>query len=348
MSTVWSPRRRAASPTSSRPAATSSASPPRPTTAAAPCPGPSASSPGPATSSQSGGTSPSRTASPVSAAAEAVGQAITTASSHSGRGRTLKVASTITPSVPSAPTWSFGRSYPATFLTTRPPPATSAPSAPTTRMPIRRSRARPCEARSGPARLAARTPPTVVASGRGGSSGSHCPERASVSATRASGQPASRVTVMSCAWWSRTRARRSRRTSTSRRRGGAPTSRCAPRPLAMSANPPAAAARTQLCTSATLPGRTTQPGTIPSTASSGPPGRAWAPPTTSVHALTAPPAGAARASRRRPSRRGRSCGDWRGPPGRTRRGAASSRGGRRDRRGAGPGRSSPPRSRARP
>ena len=50
--------------------------------------------------------------------------------------------------------------------------------------------------------------------------------------------------------------------------------------------------------------------------------------------VTSPPGGAARASRRTPWRRGRSCAGWRAPRGRRRRAAASSRAGRRARRGA--------------
>src|SRR5437667_103552 len=89
-------------------------------------------------------------------------------------------------------------------------------------MPSRRSRTRPWEARSGPERFAAMRPPTVVASARGGSSGSHWSPVASVLASAASVQPASTVTVMSPAWWSMTRARRSSPSTTSSRAGGAP------------------------------------------------------------------------------------------------------------------------------
>src|SRR5437773_1816909 len=60
--------------------------------------------------SHRGATSLAITPSAASAAASTERAPITTASSHAGRGRTLNVASTITPSVPSAPTWSFGRS----------------------------------------------------------------------------------------------------------------------------------------------------------------------------------------------------------------------------------------------
>ena len=51
----------------------------------------------------------------------------TTVAETSGRGETLNVASVIRPSVPSEPQYSFGRSYPATFLTTLPPPLILSP-----------------------------------------------------------------------------------------------------------------------------------------------------------------------------------------------------------------------------
>src|SRR5438874_436171 len=73
-------------------------------------------------------------------------------------------------------------------------------------------------------------PPIVVASGHGGSRGNHWPLVASVFASAASVQPASTVTVMSPAWWSTTRTRRSSPSTTSSRAGGAPTLMCAPSP----------------------------------------------------------------------------------------------------------------------
>ena len=91
------------------------------------------------------------------------------------------------PSVPSEPTISFGRSKPATFLTTLPPPRASVPSARTSEMPMMRSRTDPYRARRGPKAFAATMPPTVARSGRGGSSASRWPAaRASAEAPRES------------------------------------------------------------------------------------------------------------------------------------------------------------------
>ena len=49
----------------------------------------------------------------------------------------------ISPSVPSEPTISLGRSKPATFFTTLPPPRAAVPSARTMEMPMIRSRTLP-------------------------------------------------------------------------------------------------------------------------------------------------------------------------------------------------------------
>src|SRR5205807_1958724 len=57
--------------------------------------------------------------------------------------RSKSVASTITPRVPSDPTRSLSRSYPATFLTTRPPARAIVPSVRAVRVPMRRSRTPP-------------------------------------------------------------------------------------------------------------------------------------------------------------------------------------------------------------
>src|SRR5262245_50331395 len=151
-------------------------------------------------------------------------------------------------------------------------------------MPRSRSRTVPCDARSGPDRLAATRPPIVVRSGCGGSSGSHWPAVASCPWRLASGQPASTVTVMSAAWWSSVRCRRSRRRRMSSARGAPPTSRCAPRPDATRRAPE----RTTACTSPIPAGRTTQPGTTPSTWSPAVPPAANSAPTMVAQSITPP------------------------------------------------------------
>src|SRR5262249_12073103 len=151
-------------------------------------------------------------------------------------------------------------------------------------MPRSRSRTVPCDARSGPDRVAATRPPTVARSGWGGSSGSHWPAVASRAWRPASEQPASTVTVMSAAWWSSVRCRRSRRRRTSSARGAAPTSRCAPRPDATRRAPE----RTTVCTSPTPAGRTTHPGTTPSTWSPAAPRAANSAPTMVAQSITMP------------------------------------------------------------
>src|SRR5262249_54183697 len=77
---------------------------------------------------------------------------------------------------------------------------------------------------------------------------------------------------------------RSSRTSASRLRGRAPMSRCPPTPEA-TMRPPA---RATAWTSATLPGRTTHPGTTPSTWSAGPPGVTNLRPVISDQSITKP------------------------------------------------------------
>ena len=61
----------------------------------------------------------------------------------SGSGWSRKVTVAIIPRVPSEPTISFGRSKPATFLTTLPPPCASRPSERTSEIPMIRSRTDP-------------------------------------------------------------------------------------------------------------------------------------------------------------------------------------------------------------
>src|SRR5262245_13508994 len=151
-------------------------------------------------------------------------------------------------------------------------------------MPRSRSRTVPCDARSGPDRLAATRPPILVRPGCGGSSGSHWPAVASWAWRLASGQPASTVTVMSAAWWSSVRCRRSRRRRMSSARGAAPTSRCAPRPDTTRRTPE----RTTACTSPTPAGRTTHPGTTPSTWSRSAPRVANSAPTMVAQSITVP------------------------------------------------------------
>ena len=86
---------------------------------------------------------------------------------------------------------------PVTFFTTLPPLFTIDPSASTARMPMTISRGRPKAAPSGPAMPVASAPPMVARSGSGGSSGSHCSERASTACSAPTVHPACTVTVRS-------------------------------------------------------------------------------------------------------------------------------------------------------
>ena len=79
-----------------------------------------------------------------------------------GAGKTLKESCTITPRRPIEPTISFGRSKPAAFLTTLPPPVISRPAESTKRTPITKSRTPPWRQAPGPEAPAATTPPSVA------------------------------------------------------------------------------------------------------------------------------------------------------------------------------------------
>ncbi len=85
----------------------------------------------------------------------------TSVASVSGRGRTFSVTSVMIPSVPHDPASSLQRSYPVTFLTTRPPDLNVSPRPDTAVTPRKWSRAAPALIRRGPARFAATVPPMV-------------------------------------------------------------------------------------------------------------------------------------------------------------------------------------------
>jgi hypothetical protein len=105
---------------------------------------------------------------------------------------------TITPSRPMEPTISLGRSNPAAFLTTFPPPVISRPVPSTNCTPMMKSRTPPCRKALGPEVPAATTPPRVApARARGGSKGRYWPCSASASETSATGVPARAVKVSS-------------------------------------------------------------------------------------------------------------------------------------------------------
>ena len=87
----------------------------------------------------------------------------------SGSGCRRKTTSATRPSVPREPHRRRGRSKPATFFTTLPPPWAMTPSARTSVTPMTRSRTAPNRVRRGPNAFAATTPPTVARSGSGGS-----------------------------------------------------------------------------------------------------------------------------------------------------------------------------------
>ena len=85
----------------------------------------------------------SRTATTTARTWAPVGRSTVTVALASGSGWSLKVTEVISPSVPSEPTKRRGRSKPATFFTTLPPPLATTPSARTMERPMMRSRAVP-------------------------------------------------------------------------------------------------------------------------------------------------------------------------------------------------------------
>ena len=87
-----------------------------------------------------------------------------------GCSRTATLA--MRPSVPREPVKSLPRSYPATFLMTRPPDDATLPSESTTVAPMMRSRGPPYRCRAGPESAVANSPPTVPP-GSAGSTASH-------------------------------------------------------------------------------------------------------------------------------------------------------------------------------
>ena len=93
------------------------------------------------------------------------------------------------PNPPKPPTWSFVRSYPATFLTTLPPAFTSRPSPVATVHPRRWSRTGPKPWRNGPAVALATTEPSVRSGRPGGSRASHIPSSASFLRSASNGVP---------------------------------------------------------------------------------------------------------------------------------------------------------------
>jgi hypothetical protein len=184
----------------------------------------------------------------------------------SGSGRSLSVAPTITPIVPSEPTRSLGTSYPVTDLTTLAPPHVIVPSAWTKRTPSVRSRAVPWRRRNGPLALVARTPPIVRVAPPMGSMGSSWFFPPSVRARAESLTPASTLTTMSSATYSVTASSRLRSTTRSRRRGGFPRPTAAPLPRGDTASLSAWASAKRRLTSSTRPGLAIQRGRMPSTA----------------------------------------------------------------------------------
>ena len=109
----------------------------------------------------------------------------------------------MTPHIPRLPTISLGRSNPAAFLTTLPPPRMTRPRPSIMRTSMTKSRTPPKRSRPGPAALAATVPPNVAPdSTQSGSKGRYCPFSASVALISFKGVPAWAVMVYSDAWYS--------------------------------------------------------------------------------------------------------------------------------------------------
>src|SRR5712692_6703353 len=182
-----------------------------------------------------------------------------------GRGCKRNTASAMTPSVPSDPAASFGKSYPATFFTTLPPLRAKVPSAKASVTPMMRSRKEPNRARNAPLSLVARMPPMVARSGQSGSSASRCPCSASVRSNWSTLHPACTVAVMSPQACSRIPLSRAVERTRSARRGGFPQPIFVPLPRGITASPARLAQARTFPSSSCVPGSTTIPGRTPST-----------------------------------------------------------------------------------
>src|SRR5229473_3026837 len=182
-----------------------------------------------------------------------------------GRGCKRNTASAMTPSVPSDPAASFGKSYPATFFTTLPPLRAKVPSAKASVTPMMRSRKEPNRARNAPLSLLARMPPMVARSGQSGSSASRCPCSASVRWNWSTLHPACTVAVMSPQACSRIPLSRAVERTRSTRRGGFPQPIFVPPPRGITASPARLAQARTFPSSSCVPGSTTIPGRTPST-----------------------------------------------------------------------------------
>ena len=187
--------------------------------------------------------------------------------SESGSGCSRKVAVATRPSVPSDPTIIFGRSKPATFLTTFPPPFAGTPSARTRETPMMRSRRDPYRVRRAPKPFVARRPPIVCRSGSGGSRARRCRCAATARCSSARVMPASTTMIWSEGACSTMRVRCSVRRTASSRRGGRPRESAVPPPT----NPTRALARAfssrKTAASSTVEGEKTSFGRTPRIAS---------------------------------------------------------------------------------
>src|ERR1700722_6496003 len=189
-----------------------------------------------------------------------------------GIGCSRKLARVITPSVPSAPVTSFGRSYPATFFTTLPPLEANVPSGSAIVTPIIRSRNAPYRIRNEPLSFAERIPPTVARSGHSGSMAMRWPCSASVFCRSWIVQPASTLTVKSAQAYSITRLSRAVERIRSARIGGLPQQVFVPPPRGTTHSPVASPPRSAAASSVSLPGSKTICGWTPATLSPGPAG----------------------------------------------------------------------------
>src|SRR6476659_7086003 len=108
------------------------------------------------------GTSPARIAADTAAPALSVSaNAATMVHGANGLGRSARVASVMMPRVPSEPTISVGRSYPATPFTVRRPVRNTSPEASTTSRPSTASVVTPYFTQQSPPAFVDRLPPSV-------------------------------------------------------------------------------------------------------------------------------------------------------------------------------------------
>src|SRR5205814_10224687 len=161
----------------------------------------------------------------------------TTGHAASGAGVSRSHTDVITPSVPSEPTSSAVRSYPATSLRNGPPRRTSSPGATTTSSPVTHAPVTPYLNACGPPAFVATFPPICDCSAAPGSGAKSRPPPRAVCRTAAVVTPASTSIRHSRGSKERTRVSRSSATTTPPSTGTAPAAYPVPPPRGTTGTP---------------------------------------------------------------------------------------------------------------